>query len=523
MARARLQQTQRYTNMLPRSYVATTLARLLPTAQQLKQLNHDQLVKLWQYKAQLRLSIEENPAKFLQPNKPGQELYLLCDNPDYIGQFFFAGNKSGKTTGTCIKLAERLTGQAIWGLDSPHSRASLTWPVPQRWVFFTEDFQSHEETIVPTYLTWCPRQYHPVVIRAQNGLPSHIIHSNGSILYLRTYEQGFAKAEGKDWDGAAYDEPPPRELYISSFRGLVARGGKIFIGATLLKEAWLYDELQNDFNIGFNGTIYDNPWLDQKTLAAFETTMDEDERAVRIHGKPINLVGLIYPEMQDEPPFVISLSQFESRLPWNPVRELPYPVIMAVDPHERKPLHCEWGWVLPDDGILWFDWKLVQPGSFTQIFEFLAAIESEHAQLGQGKTQLVIMDPNRGPAIQAGETSWQDQFEAHEFPVMLGNDDLSVGHTAVRSALREGQMRWTEACRGVGGPVHAMLRYSWDDWQKRLRDKKSLKEMPKENYKDWPDCHRYAVMAQLQFDALQHAGDSINLRELSGRRLRAYI
>jgi len=503
--------------MLPPRYVPLTLQRLLPTPEQLKRLSHDQLLKLWDYKAKLQQLIEDFPAKFLVPNKPGQESYMLCDDPDLIGQFFFAGNKSGKTTATCIKVIERLAGQPIWGIDPPYSRGSCHWPAPSRWVFFTEDFQTHEEVIVPTYLSWCPRWLQPQVLRGPNGMCNYILHGNGSILYLRTYEQGFEKAEGKDYDGAAFDEPPPRELYVAVFRGMVARGGKIFIGATLLKEAWLFDELQNNFNKGFNGEIFDNPWLDRKTLTAFEATLSDDERAVRLHGKPITMVGLIYPELRDSPPFVVA-----HRRPWNPEREVPYPTVIAVDPHERLPLHLLWAVVTPSDKLIAYDWKLIRPGTFDEIFGFVDQIEAEHASLGWTRSSLCIMDPNHGAQQQAGETTWQEQFELHGHPVILGIDELTVGHTAVRTALFSQQLVFTEQCRGTGGPLHGMMRYSWDDWQRRIRDKKALKEVPKENFKHWPDCIRYLVMAGLTFDSIMHGGDAINLNERGPRRLRAY-
>lgn len=494
--------TRRYPSRLPPGFAEKALARLLPNREQLKQLSIDKLILLREHQWHLQAEIQRDPAKFFLPNVGGQAEYMRFDDPNKTGRFFFAGNKTGKTTATCIIVAELMCGRHLWGTE-PGKRKPHTFKLPCRGVYYTEDFASHEETIVPTYLTWLPKGEVLSIIRSQSGNVSHIIHKNGSVLYFRTYDQGFEKAEGKDYDVAACDEPPPRDLFTAIFRGLVALGGLFYIAATLLKEAWLYDELQHNFNQGFQGEIFENPWLDTQTRDNFISTLDETERAVRVHGKPISLTGLIYPEFKDSPPVVI-----EDIIPWDVYREEPYPIIMGVDPHERKPIHCEWGYVLPNDSILWFDWALVSSGSFDEIFDFLDAKERSH----RGRTQLCVMDPNRGKAKQAGDTCWMDEFEAHGYSVLLGNDDLSIGHTTTRAFIKTGRMRWTDRCRGERGPIYQMGRYAWDDYQgRKVREKKSSKEAPQERYKDFPDVHRYAAMADLTFDMLKHQNDTLRI------------
>jgi hypothetical protein len=46
------------------------------------------------------------------------------------------------------------------------------------------------------------------------------------------------------------------------------------------------------------------------------------------------------------------------------------------------------------------------------------------------------MDPNRGQARQIGNTSWKDAFEENEYEVLLGDDNLALGHGAVHDMLR---------------------------------------------------------------------------------------
>jgi hypothetical protein len=70
-------------------------------------------------------------------------------------------------------------------------------------------------------------------------------------------------------------------------------------------------------------------------------------------------------------------------------------------------------------------------------------------------------------------------------------------------------MRWLESCRGKNGPIDHMLRYAWDDWAKRIRDRKDAKESPRDQYKDFPDCHRYAAISELKFDQLKYGAQVI--------------
>jgi len=494
-----------FPSKFPLNYVEKTLARLLPTPEQVATLNKDQLVKLWTRKSQLKAEILANPTKFFIPNEGGQREYMEFDAPEIRGRYFFAGNKTGKTTATCIRVAEHMIGRPLWG--PPGSKRRFNHPVPCIGVYYTEDFASHEQTIIPTYLTWCLRSeiLPNGLIRNQAGYISQIVHKNGSVLYFRTYDQGYEKAEGKDYHVAAFDEPPPRDTYTAVFRGLVALDGVLYIGATLLKEPWLYDELAHPFIRGFAADIYQNKWLAQRALEAFVSVLDETERLVRVEGKPLNLVGLIYPTFKDAEPFVVPHA-----IPWDVYRERPYPIIMGVDPHERKPLHIMWAWVLPDNSILWFDWALIVNESIDHVFKSLEQYDLKH----DGRPVVCVMDPNRGPAVQLGGSSWQEEFEAHGYSVELGNDDLTFGHTKVRQVLNSGMMRWTDQCRGVAGPIYQMGRYSWDDWQKtKTSQRRTLKEAPQEKYKDFPDVIRYVAMADLSFDLLRNHNTVISLRD----------
>ena len=495
----------KFPSRLPPSYTAMTVKRFAPTAEECLKLSAAKQKILLASLRDLEATVEADPVRFLTPNPGGQWDFMTCDDPTLSGLFFFAGNKTGKTTGACIIAAEFAIGKPLWRnggrvLDQRRWDAFHRKP-PLRICHFTEDFASHEETIIPTYLSWLPAREVKSVDKSPSGNFVRIVFVNGTVIFLRTYDQGYDKAEGKDYDVIIDDEPPPRDVFTAQLRGLVATNGRMFIAATLLKEAWLYDECQQPHNRIFAAEIYENQWLSKQAIANFASSLTEDERQIRIYGKPTSLTGAIYPEFSDKFPHVIDQAP---RL-WNE-NETPWPIVMGCDPHERKPLYCAWAFLTPTAGLIWFDWRLIPAGSKEAIFAELRDVEANAAIGHHSHSRVVVMDPNRGRAKQLGNTSWKETFEENDYEVILGDDNLALGHSAVHDMLhyssdasgkvsRVPKMQFMESCRGRGGPVAQLLRYSWDDWARGRKIEKAPKEKPRELHKDYPDVVRYVALA----------------------------
>jgi phage terminase large subunit-like protein len=495
-----------YPGKAPADYLTRTVARLTPPPEELARLSRDQLLAVRIGQEDLKKVIEADPVRFWRPNPGGQFDFSACCDPATRVYAYFAGNKSGKTNAGAIRHLERRYGGPLW--DRPGRKFSTK--VPSNGVIFAEDFDSHKEVTLPSILTWAPAGFYKTHHKNSAGQVVDIQWANGSISYFRTYDQGSDKAEGKDWDDAWCDEPPPRDLFTAIFRGLVVHDGKLYITATLLKEAWLFDIAEEQSYVKvFEGTIHDNVWLSESAKADFLASLDDDERQVRETGRPKALVGLVYKNFTAHAPFVIE------------DHELPqyHPIILGVDPHERKPVFALYGYVDPNDRIVWFKYVLAT-GSEREIFEKLSEAEEEMPS----HPVICYMDPNRGKARQKDGTCWADTFEEHGYYVELPDDDLRYGHTCVRSYLDgdEPKMIWTQACLGKTGPVHAMCRYAWEDISRR-RDV-DAKEKPKDRYKDWPDIHRYVAVSKPSFDVLTQTNKIIRRLPDSylQKRIRAY-
>lgn len=506
---------------LPATFFPRTMARLLPPAEVVARMSQPQMLAYIDQRARLLAAIKAEPVRFFQPHPgSGQELYAVAGDPGCPGEGkrvfgYLAGNKSGKTTVADVKLLERLAGRALWG-DRTH-----TYKSPIRAAYFAEDFDSHKEVSLPNLFSWAPRGFLGTPVRNSQGHVVEITCSNGSILHFRTYDQGSEKAEGKDWDVVRIDEPPPRNVYTAIYRGLVAQNGVMFISATVLREPWLYDEIDQDYFFFAGGTIDDNVWLDKGAVSDFLSALTEDEREVRRTGRPSHLTGLIYKEFADAPPWVV---------PDHPVPP-EAPVIMGVDPHERKPCHVAWGYLTPSSRIVWFDWALVG-GSTKQIRAQLELIEQRpyHGQ----RACVLIMDPNRGSQRQiqydtAQPDCWEQVFSEWGYNVVFANDDIGYGHKLMRDLLSVGRdstgailrtptgevavppgMVWMERCRGKKGPIYQMLRYAWEDWASR-RMERDPKERPRDVAKDFPDIFRYTAAAALDYRTLRFGAPVLNM------------
>lgn len=504
---------RKYVPKIPRSYIAKTLRRLLPSEKVIATLDRKQLTALAIQKRNLEELIKADPSRFFVPNKGGQYSFgTFWDKKPITHRvlIFPAGNKAGKTTIGSILIGERLLGRPLWGRET---RDFDPLPTPAVGIAFTEDFESHRDTILPTMLSWWPKSEIKKVYYNNANCPSELEFQNGSVCKFKTYAQGADTAEGKDWDIVWDDEPPPSSVYSAQFRGVVSTGGLILVTATLLKEAWIFDEIDKDYATGFTAEIHDNEWLDPQAKKDFLDSLTPEERETRESGKPFNLTGVIYKGIRDADPYVIPPFEFHER----------WPYFIGVDPHERKPVHVGYFTLSPQNDVIMIGYGLFT-GSIEEIFQKLNAdIKAKGIPVFP---RLCIMDPNRGAARQMDNMSWQQAFEEHGFDVMLGNDNVNIGHTKmynylwVNPELGRPRLRFTTDCRGRGGPIHQLLRYSWDEWvNNRTRSEKDVKEKPKQYNKDFPDICRYVAMADLNYDLLTTGPKVI---EIASKEMKPY-
>lgn len=227
-------------------------------------------------------------------------------------------------------------------------------------------------------------------------------------------------------------------------------------------------------------------------------TLDPEEREAREKGVWKHLSGLVYKELDR------SLHIYE---------DFPVPKswmkIESVDPHDARDTHWAFGAVSPEEieifgkkrnRIYWFDTLLLK-GSVEDMVKHVKSLRALH---GYDEPKAVIIDRKMGEKTQMEGVSWEGRLgEAGIKHIRLSQSspgDVDLGHKVVRayltpqysaltSAAKPGMMFAKRGCGGQKGMIRYLFNYQYDEKTQK----------PKEEYKDWPDCIRYAALEQFTY------------------------
>jgi hypothetical protein len=323
-------------------------------------------------------------------------------------------------------------------------------------------------------------------------------HKNGGIsrAEVLTHEQDDKAFESWSGHWAWFDEPPPREKYMATMRGLVDFGGRCWLTLTPLNEPWIYDEINiaDGRRWSIVISIFDNPHLKKEYIDVFISTMDEDSKEARLHGKFRHLAGVVYKEF-DPGIHLVDGGRIKLSPEW--------PTWFVLDPADRRPHHGLWCKCDPLGTLYIFD-ELVYKGTIKDTCKEVSRREALMKINPQGILRL--LDPNKGrtPSAYNGLTLVQE-FASHGmyFNVNI-NDDVIVGHLAVKEKLSWDKTKefsstncpklyfFRDTTRECAKQIQS---YVWDDWRGVSKGARSEKETVKDINKDMPDCLRYLIIS----------------------------
>lgn len=271
---------------------------------------------------------------FTRPNPPQSELLEGWMLPQFKTFTFTGGNRLGKTTiGTIIAIST-LFGYWPWSGE----KLPLFHHQPRKVRYVGQDWEKHvKAVVVPALKKWWPKTRKVEVRKNSQGVEAYWKDTaTGSTLEIMSNKQESELHEGWEGDLLVFDEPPTRPVYIANARGLIDRAGRELICATLLKEAWVDQEIikkrnpdgtadRSVFNV--HGEIYDNVGygLTQEAVDMFSTKLKPAEREARLLGKPSYLSGLVCPRFDRKRHLI---DRFEIPSHWM--------VDIAIDTHPRK-------------------------------------------------------------------------------------------------------------------------------------------------------------------------------------------
>lgn len=406
----------------------------------------------------------------------------------------FGANRSGKTTAGIVEFLWHMTGMyPEWYPEDSRYNTSIKGRM------VATDFQKGVgEVIIPALDEWLDTSFVVRKYRNPIGIPVKWELKNGSVFDILTYEQSTEQFEG--WKGhiAWFDEPPPRDKYIATLRGLVDTRGRCWLTLTPLTQPWIYDEIytksspdvfvvtmdirdnlkrvENGRNMGF---------LTEEAIQQFERSLTEEEKEARLHGRFLHLSGLVYKEFRPE----INVCDI-------PRIQKHWTRYFCIDPHPRVPTACVWLAVDEKDNYYVYDELWLSEMNIEQIANAI------HVQEGELKAHIRLIDPamDKDNELFNGANIRKELMKYGVF-CQRANNDPNLGKSRIKQALMPKyshlhkasipQLRISRDCTRV---IYEFQHYQWDEYR-RHADEKDPKEKVKKKFDHTMDCLRYIYNA----------------------------
>lgn len=330
-----------------------------------------------------------------------------------------------------------------------------------------------------------------------------------------------------------HDECPSLGIWRENEARTFRVGGRNIIAMTWPEDPtfpvdWIMDELYEPGIPGptkspevryFEFQTQRNQFADQEQTAEKAKIWDADTVAVRLYGRPRRLRNLVHHLFTDRPTLWCMRCHDNAKMvdaercacgsddivEYTHVQrfDLPssWPVVLALDPHPRKPHVLGWYGIDPADDV----WMVAEhriDGGPLQVREECDRLEHEFGLFVARR----IIDPNmaRSPASATRRHySWQDEFDAVGLRFDLADDDM-IGQQRVNEYLRVDDR--TRRPRLIFHPrcefaIGQMKRFMWSDW--KVNSDRDQKQEVKEKHDDHPALLRYLLNLPPRFRMLK--------------------
>lgn len=410
------------------------------------------------------------------------------------GRGAFGGNQSGKTQ--CGSMEVGFYFCDVYPLWYPQK---LRQPRVNTGRIVVKDMPHSVSEVIDPALQ---KSIHPRYVRDRKtnnkGFLTKMISRTGARFDIVTHDMDTMALEGWQGHWAWFDEPPPRDKWVATLRGLVRWNGRWMVTCTPLSEPWMYDEIYtNPEYFVINIDIRDNPYLSEEAIQKFESSLTEEEKEARLHGKFMHLSGLTYKE-------------FDPAIHVKPQQAIPseWPRWCVCDPHDRKPFALIWFAVDPLQRIWIYDewpsgWFHEMKSSDKSLRDYVHLIREK--EMGQEIYRRII-DGRAGKApllvgTQSGAhqdsliDAFQDLglvFEPSYITMTTGITD--PGHLRVKEMLRtspvtdEPSLVITANCRNL---IYA---FQHNTWENSRTETGVVLERQSQFAKDFLDLVRYGLM-----------------------------
>jgi hypothetical protein len=365
---------------------------------------------------------------------------------------------------------------------------------PTRGRIMVKDFpKGVGEVLEPALMRAIPQRVISQIKKNSQGYITKITGRNRSTIDVVTQDMDTQSLEGWQGNWLWCDEPPPRDKWIASMRGLIRLGGRAWLTCTPLEEPWMYDDIyvnQECFCISVD--INENKYLSPDEVKIFSDLLNEDEKEARLHGKFMHLSGLTYKEFDPKLHIKEVLPEDFSTWPkWqivDPHTRKPFAIIYgAVDPMGRKWIYDEW----PKDKFHTMRNSQYTPTDYAHLFRDLEKQTIIYRRIMDGRFCKQPMGAGGDSLLEIFD-NLGIHFEPSYITATLGTTD--PGYLKVKDAMKvslvtnEPDLFILKHCQNV---IYAFQHNVWENYHDETR---GVKETQAQYAKDFLDVIRYWFM-----------------------------
>lgn len=377
---------------------------------------------------------EENRFRFYVPNGSVAEFLTAFGKGERFIYLLLGGNGSGKTASAMALLAN-----LCWPGLNPDW---FSGPLIERWPYIKRARIISEPTaltgkIIPEIEHWFPRGRY-VEQKAGKIHISNITTDTGWYIDLLSYDQEAKEFESVDCGLIICDEPPPEKIWracISRFR----KGGKLVSVMTpLARAAYLYDEyvvkLHPDAyvkSVDVEASCQEHGvrgHLKHEDIARMVANYTEEEKAARVHGQFMHLIGLIYKEftksvhVTDKSFYDLDLGAFT--------------ISYAIDPHLTLPQAVLFMATLPNGAHLVAD-EIFEECTRQHLAEMIRGKLERFRTMGGQIRELGVIDPSAVIEDPVTHTSVINDLRQAGLKLIPASKDRDRGEDFVHRALQK--------------------------------------------------------------------------------------
>lgn len=346
------------------------------------------------------------------------------------------------------------------------------------------------------------------------GWKNNIIQGkNGYNVLFKTYAQGYESFQGDEFDLIWLDEEPPWDVFQECLMRTVKRNGALLFTFTSLQGfTRLVNRLweSNDPEVWTTLLdLYMNPYIAKESKDLIANTIDPDEVASRIHGKPHMKEGLIYKDFGQ----IHKIDRFDyaSLISHQADRWIYFE---SIDPHERTPHH--WARFLYDrsNDVLYVVEELKAPKESMLIQDFARLIKRQYpsykgiilypefTQIDTSSMKPEVAHVHKTEDQEDIHTIRMEFFKAGVNTILVPKDN-AMGINAVKGRLKvvrnaEGEIKRQPKLfvfNDLPGINWEFMRYSWDSYSSSATsERKEMLNRPLKKDDHYMDLIKYACL-----------------------------